>query len=383
MDLLTGESQHAPAILALADGSVFLGQSIGATGSAVGEVVFNTAMTGYQEIITDPSYAEQLVTLTCPHIGNTGINDEDMESSCIQANGLIIRDYSPVTSNWRATRSLSEYLIEQKVVAICGVDTRRLTRHLREHGAQAGCIASDHLDPRELIEKAKAFAGIVGSDLAAEVSSPKAYQWQQPLYQFNANNPSKAQPEWHVVVLDFGVKRNILRHLVQRGCRVTVVPARTAVAEVLALQPDGVVFSNGPGDPAACDYAIHSAQALLQTNVPLLGICLGFQIIGIALGARVIKMKFGHHGANHPVQDCETGAVMITSQNHGFALDADSMPNECRMTHVSLFDRTVQGFAHQSKPVFAFQGHPEAGPGPTDAANLFQRFIASMHHHQK
>lgn len=351
-----------PAILALADGSVFQGFSVGASGQTQGEVVFNTAMTGYQEILTDPSYSQQIVTLTYPHIGNTGINSDDFESSRAFAAGLVIRECSPIVSNWRATQSLPDFLKAQGIVAIAGVDTRRLTRLLSTKGAQSGCIITGDVDPEMAIVKARAFPGLNGKDLAIEVSTKQSYDFAQG----NSH---------HIVVVDYGVKYNILRLLAQRNCRVTVVPATLSAKEILALKPHGVVLSNGPGDPAACDYAIKTIRELLTTQIPLFGICLGFQLLALACGAKTRKMKFGHHGANHPVQQVETKKVYITSQNHGFCVDIDTLPDELMPTHISLFDQTLQGFRHKTLPVIAFQGHPEAAPGPNDIVCLFDDFI--------
>lgn len=358
-----------PAILALADGSVFEGISVGASGETQGEVVFNTAMTGYQEILTDPSYAKQIVTLTYPHIGNTGINAEDDESNRVFAAGLIIREMSPIVSNWRATRSLPEFLKAHNVVAIANMDTRQLTHLLREKGAQNGCIMTGKIDPELALKKARAFPGLNGKDLAIEVSTKEQYDFTHTHTHTHIH---------HIVVYDFGVKHNILRLLVDRGCKVTVVPAKTSIHDVLKLKPDGVVLSNGPGDPAACDYAIETTKALLAKKIPLFGICLGFQIVALACGAKTTKMKFGHHGANHPVQDVRSKKVYITSQNHGFSVDEKTLPDELVVTHISLFDRTLQGFAHKTLPVIAFQGHPEAAPGPNDIACLFDEFITLL-----
>ena len=391
-------SQTNPAILALADGTVFRGFAIGATGSSVGEVVFNTSMTGYQEILTDPSYCKQIVTLTCPHIGNVGVNSEDVESRKVFASGLVIRDLSLTVSNWRSTQSLPDYLKTNKVVAIAGIDTRKLTRILREKGAQNGCIATG-TDEALALAAARGFAGLVGMDLAKEVSCTEPYSWTQREWALGvgyedrglrtedrvksgaADSPQSLvlSPQlFHVVAYDFGVKRNILRMLAERGCRITVVPAKTAAAEVLAMEPDGVFLSNGPGDPEPCDYAIAATQQFLAAGVPLFGICLGHQLMGLAVGAKTVKMKFGHRGANHPVQNLDNRRVMITSQNHGFAVDAATLPANARVTHVSLFDGTLQGFELTDKPAFCFQGHPEASPGPHDVDYLFDRFVAMM-----
>ena len=370
-------SQTNPAILVLADGTVFRGISIGADGASVGEVVFNTAMSGYQEILTDPSYCKQIVTLTCPHIGNVGVNTEDVESRQVFASGLVIRDLSQTVSNWRSTQSLPEYLKANKVVAIADIDTRKLTRILREKGAQNGCIASG-TDEGAALAAARAFAGLNGMDLAREVSCNKPYVWSQREWDLEAGYTDVEQTQYHVVAYDFGVKHNILRKLAQRGCKVTVVPAQTSAAEVRKLNPDGVFLSNGPGDPEPCDYAIAATQQFLQEGMPMFGICLGHQIMGLAVGAKTLKMKFGHRGANHPVQDLQSKRVMITSQNHGFAVDIKSLPKNAKVTHVSLFDGTLQGFELTDKPAFCFQGHPEASPGPQDVDYLFDRFVGSM-----
>lgn len=370
---------HQTAIIALADGSVFSGTSIGHSGQTVGEVVFNTAMTGYQEILSDPSYAEQIVTLTYPHIGNVGTNPDDDESERVWAAGLIIRELSPIVSNYRSKLSLSDYLKAHKVVAIADVDTRALTRVLREKGAQKGCIITGDIDPKKAVELAKAYPGLDGKDLAKVVSCESKRSWAQGSYDLDAAAfVDLANEKRHVVVYDFGVKRQILRMLVDRGCRLTLVPATTSAADVLALNPDGVFLSNGPGDPAACDYAIANAKALLDAGVPTFGICLGCQIMALACGAKTVKMKFGHHGANHPVQDLRGQQVLITSQNHSFAVDKDTLPAELVMTHQSLFDDSLQGIAHSQKPAFAFQGHPEASPGPHDIGYLFDRFVTLM-----
>lgn len=372
--LQTGLKQ---ATLALADGSVFHGLSIGAEGHTSGEVVFNTAMTGYQEILTDPSYSRQIVTLTYPHIGNVGANAEDVESTRIHAAGLIIRDLPVTVSNFRAEASLSDYLKRENIVAIAGLDTRRLTRILRDQGAQPGAIVIG-ADAAAALQLARSFPGMAGLDLAKVVSVNAPYEWTETEWTLESGYGQLQQPRYHVVAYDFGVKRNILRMLAQRGCRVTVVPAQTPASEVIRLKPSGVFLSNGPGDPEPCDYAIAAAQELIEKNYPTFGICLGHQIMGLASGAKTLKMKFGHHGANHPVQDLETGRVCITSQNHGFAVDAQSLPATCQVTHVSLFDGSLQGFKRTDKPAFCFQGHPEASPGPHDIAYLFDRFIQLM-----
>ena len=371
-----------PAILALADGTVFQGRGIGAAGEAVGEVVFNTAMTGYQEILTDPSYARQLVTLTYPHIGNVGTTLEDEESARIHAAGLIIRDLPLCASSWRNHEDLSAYLARWGVVAIAEVDTRALTRRLREHGAQGGCIAAGpSVDTAAAVEAARGFPGLAGLDLARAVSTRERYPWFTGTWRLEGGYPEPGDPaaaRYHVVAYDFGVKRNILRLLSDRGCHVTVVPAETSAEEVLGLEPDGVFLSNGPGDPEPCDYAIAAIRRFLEAEVPTFGICLGHQLLGLACGARSAKMKFGHHGANHPVKDLDTGRVMITSQNHGFAVDLESLPGSLRTTHVSLFDGSSQGLHHTQKPAFSFQGHPEASPGPHDMRPLFDHFIELM-----
>nr|WP_070988827.1 glutamine-hydrolyzing carbamoyl-phosphate synthase small subunit [Halofilum ochraceum] len=371
-----------PAILALADGTVFRGRAIGAHGHSVGEVVFNTSMTGYQEILTDPSYSQQIVTLTYPHIGNTGTTFEDEESAHVQAAGLVIRDLPLVASSWRNQETLSGYLERNGVVAIADVDTRALTRRLREHGAQAGCIvAGEAPDEAAAIESARGFPGLAGADLARVVSTREIYPWSEGTWDLDGGNPEPLDPanaRYHVVAYDFGVKRNILRLLADRGCRITVVPAETPADEVLALGPDGVFLSNGPGDPEPCDYAIEAIRRFIDADLPTFGICLGHQLLGLACGARTAKMKFGHHGANHPVKDLDTGQVMITSQNHGFAVDLDTLPATLRSTHVSLFDGSSQGLHHTRKPAFSFQGHPEASPGPHDMRPLFDHFIELM-----
>jgi carbamoyl-phosphate synthase small subunit len=369
--------QTNPAILVLADGTVFRGIAIGASGSSVGEVVFNTSMTGYQEILTDPSYCKQIVTLTYPHIGNVGVNTEDVESRRVFASGLVIRDLSLTVSNWRNTQSLPDYLKTNNVVAITGIDTRKLTRILRSKGAQNGCIATG-TDEAAALAAARGFAGLAGMDLAKEVSCATSYSWTQREWELGVGYPEVTHSKFHVVAYDFGVKNNILRKLAERGCRITVVPAQTPAAEVLALEPDGVLLSNGPGDPEPCDYAIDATRKFIDVGVPLFGICLGHQLMGLAVGAQTVKMKFGHRGANHPVQDMQNKRVMITSQNHGFAVDATTLPANARVTHLSLFDGTLQGFELTDKPAFCFQGHPEASPGPQDVDYLFDRFVAMM-----
>ncbi|MDR2838871.1 MAG: glutamine-hydrolyzing carbamoyl-phosphate synthase small subunit [Azonexus sp.] len=367
-----------PAILALADGTVFQGYSIGADGLASGEVVFNTAMTGYQEILTDPSYCRQIITLTYPHIGNTGCNEEDFESAANCAAGLVIRDLPLVASNWRSQMDLSTYLKKHGLVAIAGIDTRELTRHLREKGAQAGCVmAGSHVDAAKALANARAFPGLGGMDLAKVVSVKESYSWNEAEWTLQGYKTAGAA-RFHVVAYDFGVKRNILRMLVHRGVRLTVVPAETPAAEALALQPDGIFLSNGPGDPGPCAYAIAAIREFFDRGVPVFGICLGHQLLALASGARTMKMKFGHHGANHPVKDLDTGQVLITSQNHGFAVDPDSLPDNLRATHVSLFDGSLQGVARTDVPAFSFQGHPEASPGPQDVDYLFDRFLDAM-----
>lgn len=370
-----------PAILALADGSLFRGVSIGAPGESIGEVVFNTAMTGYQEILTDPSYARQIVTLTYPHIGNTGTNSEDEESDHVWAAGLVIRDLPLLHSNFRSEQSLHAYLHDNNVVAIADIDTRRLTRLLREKGAQSGCImAGENLDEARALELARGFAGLKGMDLAKEVTTDTTYQWRETSWSLTDGHQVRGDDElpMHVVAYDYGVKRNILRMLVDRGCRLTVVPAQTPAADVLALKPDGVFLSNGPGDPEPCDYAIKAIRELLETDIPVFGICLGHQLLGLASGAKTLKMKFGHHGANHPVEVMADKTVMITSQNHGFAIDADTLPDNLVATHRSLFDGSLQGVHRTDKAAFSFQGHPEASPGPRDCAPLFDHFIELM-----
>ena len=371
-----------PAILALADGSIFRGEAIGADGQTVGEVVFNTAMTGYQEILTDPSYAQQIVTLTYPHIGNTGTTPEDAESNRVWSAGLVIRDLPLLASNWRNTQSLPEYLKANNVVAIAGIDTRRLTRILREKGAQNGCIlAGDDISEEAAIAAARGFPGLKGMDLAKVVSTKERYEWRSSVWELKTDShPTRevADLPYHVVAFDYGVKLNILRMLVARGCRVTVVPAQTPASEVLALNPDGVFLSNGPGDPEPCDYAIQAIKEILETDIPVFGICLGHQLLALASGAKTVKMGHGHHGANHPVQDLDTGVVMITSQNHGFAVDEATLPGNVRAIHKSLFDGTLQGIERTDKSAFSFQGHPEASPGPTDVAPLFDRFTDAL-----
>ncbi len=367
------------ALLVLEDGTQFHGRAIGASGSAVGEVVFNTSMTGYQEILTDPSYSRQIVTLTYPHIGNVGTNSADEESTQIQAQGLVIRDLPLIASNYRNEEGLSEYLTRQNIVAIADIDTRKLTRLLREKGAQNGCIiAGDAPDAAVALEKARAFPGLKGMDLAKEVTTPDSYSWLQGSWTLSGGLPAAknaSELPYHVVAYDYGVKRNILRMLVDRGCRLTVVPAQTSAEEVLKLNPDGVFLSNGPGDPEPCDYAITAIQRLLETDIPVFGICLGHQLLALASGAKTVKMKLGHHGGNHPVKDHDNNTVMITAQNHGFAVDGDNLPANLRVTHTSLFDHTVQGIHRTDKAAFSFQGHPEASPGPHDAAPLFDHFI--------
>lgn len=371
-----------PAILALADGSIFRGEAIGADGQTVGEVVFNTAMTGYQEILTDPSYAQQIVTLTYPHIGNTGTTPEDAESDRVWSAGLVIRDLPLVASNWRNKMSLGDYLKANGVVAIAGIDTRRLTRILREKGAQNGCImAGDDISEEAAIAAARGFPGLKGMDLAKVVSVKESYEWRSSVWSLKTDSCPEipaADLKYHVVAYDYGVKVNILRMLVERGCRITVVPAQTPASEVLALKPDGVFLSNGPGDPEPCDYAIQAIKEVLETDIPVFGICLGHQLLALASGAKTVKMGHGHHGANHPVQDLDTGVVMITSQNHGFAVDEATLPGNVRAIHKSLFDGSLQGIERTDKDAFSFQGHPEASPGPADVAPLFDRFIETM-----
>ena len=374
-------SQRPHAILALADGTIFHGVSIGVAGIRMGEVAFNTAMTGYQEILTDPSYCQQIITLTCPHIGNTGTNLEDFESGNINkvyAAGLVIRDLPLMASSHRKTQTLSEFLTDQNVVAIAEIDTRKLTRILREKGAQSGCIMAGEINEDKALQTARAFPGLAGMDLAKVVSCQQSYTWTEGEWSLESGFSSRENPKYHVAAFDFGIKRTILRKLAQRDCKVTVFPAQTTADEILAIQPDGVFLSNGPGDPEPCDYAIEATRALLKKNIPIFGICLGHQLLGLATGARTIKMKFGHHGANHPVQDINSGKVIITSQNHGFAVDIGTLPENARITHVSLFDGSLQGFELSDKPAFCFQGHPEASPGPHEADYLFDRFINMM-----
>ena len=372
-----------PAILVLADGSIFRGISIGAETARSGEVVFNTALTGYQEILSDPSYCKQIVTLTFPHIGNTGSNAEDDEAAKVFANGLVIRDLPLLASSWRNQESLSDYLIRHGIPAIAGIDTRKLTRLLREKGAQNGCLMAGNIDEAAALASARAFPGLAGMDLAKEVSCAKAYEWTDATWVRGQGFPKLETPKYHVVAYDYGVKRNILRMLAARGCKVTVLPAQTSAKEALALKPDGFFLSNGPGDPEPCDYAISAIRELLTTGIPIYGICLGHQLLALASGAKTAKMKFGHHGANHPVQDLDSKRVMITSQNHGFAVDFSTLPANLRPTHVSLFDGSLQGMARTDVPAFSFQGHPEASPGPHDVAYLFDRFVNMMQERKK
>jgi carbamoyl-phosphate synthase small subunit len=369
---------NQPAILVLADGSIFRGTAIGAEGSSVGEVVFNTAMTGYQEILTDPSYARQIITLTCPHIGNVGVNQEDEECANIWAAGLVIRDLPSIVSSFRSQQSLDEYLKGRNILGIADIDTRRLTRILREKGAQNGCIMAGDIDETQALTTALEFTGLKGLDLAKEVTTDSVYEWREGAWALGHGFDTLAVPKYKVVAFDFGIKRNILRMLVARGCELVVVPAQTPASTVLAMAPDGIFLSNGPGDPESCGYAIETIRDLLSANVPLFGICLGYQLLALASGARTVKMKFGHHGGNHPVQSIETGNVMITSQNHGFAVDEASLPVNVKVTHKSLFDSSLQGIRFIDKPAFGFQGHPEASPGPHDMAYLFDDFIHSM-----
>lgn len=372
-----------PAILALADGSVFQGISIGAAGHTTGEVVFNTSMTGYQEILTDPSYSRQIVTLTYPHIGNTGVNSEDVEASAVHAAGLVIKDLPRLLSNFRSEQALDAYLRDNKITAIANIDTRKLTRILREKGAQNGAIVSvedGNIESakRRALDLAQSFSGLAGMDLAKVVSVKESYVWKETEWALGEGYGQQITPKFHVVAFDYGVKRNILRMLASRGCKITVLPAQSTAADALALNPDGIFLSNGPGDPQPCDYAIAAAKELIEKGVPTFGICLGHQIMALASGAKTIKMKFGHHGANHPVQDLATKQVYITSQNHGFAVDEKTLPANCRVTHVSLFDGSLQGFERTDKPAFCFQGHPEASPGPHEIAPLFDKFVAMM-----
>jgi len=380
---LSSPSRRPPALLVLADGMAFRGTGIGAEGLSVGEVVFNTAQTGYQEILTDPSYARQIVTLTYPHIGNVGVNAEDEESDAIWAAGLVIRDLPLLASNYRCEEHLDAYLKRNGILGIADIDTRRLTRHLREAGAQNGCLMAGDIDAGQALTEAQAFGGLQGLDLAREVSVRAPYRWASGSWRWGSGHRQMATPaSYRVVAYDFGVKRNILRMLVDRGCELQVVPATTPAAEVLALRPDGVLLSNGPGDPEPCDYAIAAIREILAARIPVFGICLGQQLLGLASGARTRKMKFGHHGANHPVQDLDSGAVMISSQNHGFAVDEASLPANLRATHRSLFDGSLQGFERTDCPAFGFQGHPEASPGPHDVAPLFDHFIDLMARHR-
>ncbi len=387
--LLSLKGSFPPAILALADGTVFIGNSIGATGTTVGEVVFNTSLTGYQEILTDPSYCQQIVTLTYPHIGNYGVNAEDIEADKVHAAGLIIKDLPLVASNFRSTETLSQYLVREKTVAIANIDTRKLTRLLRTKGAQNGAIvglaageavSQAHID--QALAAAKGAPAMAGLDLAQVVSAPQSYEWTQTEWLLGTGYGTQDKPRFHVVAFDYGVKKNILRMLAERGCKVTVVPAKTSAAEVKRLQPDGVFLSNGPGDPEPCDYAIAATRELVDAGYPTFGICLGHQILALASGAKTFKMKFGHHGANHPVKDLDNGRVSITSQNHGFAVDEKTLPANLRATHISLFDGTLQGLARTDRPAFCFQGHPEASPGPHDIGYLFDRFTALMEKHK-
>jgi len=381
--------QHTPALLVLADGTVFRGISIGASGHTVGEVVFNTSITGYQEILTDPSYTQQIVTLTYPHIGNTGVNQDDVESGKVYASGLVIRDLPMLHSSWRAEQSLSDYLKANQVVAIADIDTRQLTRVLREKGAQAGCIisldagADEQALTQQALQAAREFPGLAGMDLAKVVSVTQSYQFNQTEWDLSKGYAEQAQGDFHVVAFDYGVKRNILRMLVSRGCRVTVLPAQASAQQALDLNPDGVFLSNGPGDPEPCDYAIQAIKTIVDSGMPTFGICLGHQLLALASGAKTLKMKFGHHGANHPVQDLDDKRVFITSQNHGFAVDSNSLPKHLRATHVSLFDGSLQGIARTDQPAFSFQGHPEASPGPTEMSYLFDRFIDLMKQHKR
>lgn len=374
-------SQRPHAVLALADGTVFRGISIGLEGVSTGEVVFNTSMTGYQEILTDPSYCRQIITLTYPHIGNTGTNPDDVESGNtdrVYAAGLVIRDLSLVSSNWRQTQTLPEYLRQHGVVAIADIDTRKLTRILREKGAQSACIMAGFPDEAEALKRAREFPGLMGMDLAKVVSCTQPYEWNEGEWRLGCDYQIDKNPRFHVAAVDFGVKRNMLRKLAQRHCKVTVLPAQTTADEILALRPDGVFLSNGPGDPEPCDYAISTIRRLLEEEVPIFGVCMGHQLLGLASGAKTVKMKFGHHGANHPVKDLDSGTVAITSQNHGFAVDIDTLPKNARVTHLSLFDGSLQGFELIGQRAFCFQGHPEASPGPHDLDYLFDKFIGLM-----
>jgi carbamoyl-phosphate synthase small subunit len=375
-------SDRQPAILALADGTIFRGQSIGAAGFTTGEVVFNTAMSGYQEILTDPSYLRQIVTLTYLHIGNTGTNPEDVESGRVHAAGLVIRDLPVRASNWRMSLDLSAYLRAEGVPAIAGLDTRKLTRTLREKGAQSGCLMAGAIDEAKALAEARAFPGLAGMDLAKVASCDAPYEWDETEWSLSEGYGKRREGKHHVVAFDYGVKRNILRMLAARGCRITVLPARASAQDALAHRPDGVFLSNGPGDPEPCDYAIQAIRELLQSAIPTFGICLGHQLMALASGARTLKMKFGHHGANHPVKDLDSGRVVITSQNHGFAVDPATLPATARVTHVSLFDGSLQGFARTDVPAFCFQGHPEASPGPHDIGYLFDRFVTMMQKHR-
>lgn len=371
-------SKTIPAILVLADGTVFKGLAIGAEGHTVGEVVFNTSMTGYQEILTDPSYTQQIVTLTYPHIGNYGTNTEDVESGKVYASGLIIRDLPLLHSNFRSNQTLSEYLIANNVVAIADIDTRKLTRILREKGAQAGCIMAGEIDEAKALALANAFPGLAGTDLAKVVSCEQPYAFTEGEWALGEGFAKPDQSQFHVVAFDYGVKRNILRMLATRGCKVTVLPAQATAEQALAYKPDGIFLSNGPGDPEPCDYAIQAIKTLVDTGIPTFGICLGHQLLALASGAKTLKMKFGHHGANHPVQDVASKRVYITSQNHGFAADPNTLPSNVKVTHISLFDGSLQGIARTDKPAFSFQGHPEASPGPTEMSYLFDQFIELM-----
>jgi carbamoyl-phosphate synthase small subunit len=371
-----------PAVLVLADGTVFRGESIGADGHMTGEVVFNTAITGYQEILSDPSYCRQIVTLTHPHIGNTGVNAEDDESARVFVSGLVVRDATRVPSSWRAQRSLGDYLRSQSVPGISGIDTRKLTRILRERGAQSGCLMAGEVDEKRALELARAFPGLAGMDLAKVVSTRENYPWSEGLWARGQGYLAPPAPGYHVAAYDYGIKRNILRMLAARGCRVTVLPAQAPASAALALKPDGIFLSNGPGDPEPCDYAIRAIRELVDTGIPVFGICLGHQLLALASGAKTLKMKFGHHGANHPVKDLDSGRVAITSQNHGFAVDPASLPANLRATHVSLFDGSLQGLARTDRPAFCFQGHPEASPGPHDIGYLFDRFARMMEQHR-